>query len=409
MQTTAAVRQQNRKRVLHEIFREGSISRVGLVNATGLTGTAITRITRELIDVGLVEESDRQTRKDVPGRRETGLFISERVAHVIAVSLHIDDRSIVLADIRGNIKDRVDLDISFSANQSNVIDQVGTLALKLVERNHLSLDQVLGLAISVAGKIDPLEGVLVESRVYGWKNVPIRQILQQRTGLPIVIENLNNSINLSETRFGIARGRRNVLLVRVGTGLLGASLIIDGHLLRGYKSGAGLIHHLPIGASNRLCECGRRGCLNTVSSGLGVLACYENTEPVVLESGDSPGSNARIVDLIQAAEDGDAAASTILMEGGEKLCGALMLIAETLCPEVILVAGKVGRSRHYFGGLRNRWEQQSNRDQRANVELLLTQKSVLEATIDLSIDSFLLSADLDLEQLKRLHDSGRAA
>jgi predicted NBD/HSP70 family sugar kinase len=409
VQTTAAVRQQNRKRILREIFREGSISRVGLVSATGLTGTAITRITRELIDVGLVEESDQQTRKEAPGRRETGLFISNRVAHVIAVSLHIDDRSIVLADIRGNIKDCVDLDIPFSENQSNVIEQVAALALKLVERNKLSLNQILGLAISVAGKIDPLKGVLVESRVYGWKDVPIREILQQRTGLPIAIENLNNSINLSETRFGIARGLRNVLLVRVGTGLLGASMIIDGHLLRGHQSGAGLIHHLPLNASKRLCECGRRGCLNTIASGLGVLACYEQTEPVTLESGDSPASNARIIDLLQIAEEGDMVARAILREGGESLCDALLPIVETLCPEVILVAGKVGRSTHYFGGLLERWGQKSNLDQRSSVKLLPTQKSVLEATIDLCIDSFLLSADLDLEQLRLLHDSGKAA
>ena len=110
IQTTAAIRKFNRKAILSAIYLRSSVSRAGLVALTGLTNSGVSRITRELIEVGLVEEGSQLSRRSVPGRKETELSISGTVAHIIGISLHVDSRQIVLANALGEIKDQVNLD-----------------------------------------------------------------------------------------------------------------------------------------------------------------------------------------------------------------------------------------------------------------------------------------------------------
>ena len=405
IQTTAAVRRLNRKHVLSEIYRQGPVSRTGLVASTGLTGTGISRITRELVEAGLVEEGSQLPRHGLPGRRETELVISGAVAHVVGISLHVDSRSIVLADVLGVVKDRANLDIELSEPPERVIDRIGDLVLELIERNNLPEQSIIGIALALAGKIQPLMGMLVESRVYQWKNLPVRDLLHARTGLPVAIENLNNVINLAESQFGQSQGHENVLTIRVGTGYVGASLMLDGRLVRGRRSAAGLIHHAPVNANDILCECGRRGCLNAVSSGFGILARRADHKRVSFMPGDPPDGNEQIAAILEDAENGDSLSSELLRDGGWALGLYVAQLAEAISPDAIVLAGKVGRSRHYMDGFLKAWNRYASSENKACVEIIRSFKSVIEATVDFAIDRFLLSTDLEVEPLKKIANS----
>ncbi len=405
IQSAAAVRRFNRKAVLSEICHHSAVSRTGLAASTGLTGTAISRITRELICAGLVEEGSQLPRSGLPGRKETELSINGTVAHVIGISLYIDGRSIVLADVLGKIKDKVILDIPLSESPELVIDRIGDLILELIKRNNLVRQQIIGLAIALAGKIDPLRGILVESRFYRWKNLPIRDLLYEKVGIPVAIENLNNVINLAESCFGLSRGYDNILTIRVGTGYVGASLMIDGRLVRGRNSAAGLIHHIPLNANDISCECGLSGCINTVSSGFGILARVNNSQHVSFDSGRSPDSREQIARILSSAVNGDIHLKRILKEGGEALGSYVAQLAEAICPQVIVLAGKIGRSPDFMEGFIQAWKASAGKENVSNVKVFRSFKSVIESTVEIAIDRHLLSMDLDLEPLTEIFDS----
>lgn len=405
IQTTAAIRRSNRRKILTELFREKVVSRAGLVASIGITGTGISRIIRELIEAGLVEEGSQRPRCGLPGRREIELAISGAVAHVIGISLHVNSRSIVLADVLGKVKDRVDLDISFTEDPNQAIDRIGRLVLELIDRNQLQREHVLGIALALAGRVDPGNGMLIESRIYDWRELPIRDLLQARTGIPVAIENLNNAINIAESKFGQSREFQNVLLVRVGTGYVGASLMLDGRLIRGRHSAAGLINHVPLNANRILCECGRRGCINTVASGFGILARSENSSHVAFSPKDFSAGNDRILAIVQSAEQGDPEARRLLSEGGAALGLYLAQLAEAVCPEAIVIAGRVARSEPYTEGLLNAWGEYASSEHKECTRILRTFKSVVEASTELAIEQFLLSEALDIEPLKRIFDS----
>ena len=405
VQTTAALRKFNRKAILSEIYLRSSVSRTGLVALTGLTNTGVSRITRELIDVGLVEEGSQLPRCGVPGRKETELSISGVVAHIIAVSLHVDSRQIVLANALGEIKDQVNLDLSLSESPDRVIARIGNLVLELIARNHLQKQQVIGIALALAGKIDPLRGILKDSRIYQWQNLPIRDLLRAEVGIPVAIENLNNVINLAESYFGQSQDYDNILTFRVGTGYVGASLMLDGKLVRGRNSAAGLIHHVPMNASSVSCECGQRGCLNTVSSGFGILAQYKNQKNVSFTPGDSFHHSEEITAIIESAATGERKAHEVLRQGGEWLGQYAAQLAEAICPEAIVIAGKIGRSPHYMDGFNAAWKQYASHENHRAVEIIRSSKSVIEGAVQFAIDRFLLSMDLDLEPLKAITDA----
>ncbi len=369
---------------------------------TGLTGTGISRITRELIEAGLVEEGSRLPRRGLPGRRETELAISGAVAHVIGICLNVNHRSLVLANVLGEVKDRVHLDIAFSESPQRIMNRIGELVHELIERNRLQRGQVIGIALALAGKIDPLRGILMESRIYRWQNLPIRDLLQDKTGISVAIENLNNVINLAESHFGQSQGFRNVLTLRVGTGYVGASFMLDGRLVRGRWSSAGLIHHVPINTNEILCDCGRRGCLNTVSSGFGILARLMNANEVTFTPDDPSDSNEQIVAILKSAECGDMRSQRLLREGGEALGLYVAQLAEAISPEAVIVAGQVGRSPYYMQGFAHSWNQYASRENRSSVQIIRSFKSLIKATVEFAIDRFLLSSEIDLEPLKRI-------
>ncbi len=405
IQTAAAVRRFNRSFILSEIYRKTTVSRTGLIASTGLTGTGISRITRELIAAGLVVEGSQLPRNGLPGRKETELSISDAIAHIVGISLHVDSRSIVLADVCGVIKDSVSLDIPLSESPERVIRRIGDLVLELIDRNNLQIDQVIGIALALAGKIDPINGILMESRIYQWKDLPIRDLLSEQVGIAVAIENLNNVINLAESYVGQTQGYDNILTLRVGTGYVAASLMLDGRLIRGRNSAAGLIHHVPMNANNIECECGRRGCINTVSSGFGILARMTNKKNVSFTPGELPDSNRQIAEIVNSAAQGNTRSKRILREGGQALGMYAAQLAEAICPEVVVLAGKVGRCPAYMDGFTEAWGQFASPDNASSVQIIRSNKSVIEGTVEFAIDRFLLSMDLDLEPLTRAFHS----
>ena len=405
VQTTAALRRFNRKSVLTEICLQSKVSRTGLVAATGLTNAGVSRIIRELITAGLVKEGSQLPRLGLPGRKETELSISSSVAHIIGVSLHVDSRQIVLANTLGEIKDQVDLDVELSEPPDLVVARIGDLVVELITRNNLQKQQVIGIALALAGKIDPLRGVLKESRIYQWKDLAIRDLLRAKVKIPVAIENLNNVINFAESYFGQSQGCDNVLTFRVGTGYVGASLMLDGKLVRTRNSAAGLIHHVPMNASELACECGQRGCINTVSSGFGILAHYNRQKYVAFTPGDSIENNEQIIAILDAAEKGDPRACKILRHGGEVLGQYAAQLTSAIYPEAIVIAGKIGRSTSYMEGFDAAWNRYAAQENQAAVQVFRSSKSVIEATVQFAIHRFLLSMDLDLEPLKAVFNA----
>jgi glucokinase len=212
--------------------------------------------------------------------------------------------------------------------------------------------EVRGIGVSAAGPLDLDRGIVTEApNLPGWIDIPLRQQINDLSGIPAWIENDANAGAYAEYRLGAGRGSRHMVLVAVGTGV-GGGLILDGRLYHGASGGAGEVGHMIVDPAGALCGCGRKGCLEAVASGTALdkaAAQIAASEPnglvagIARREGDTP--NARI--LVQAATEGDASALAALRRAGGFLGAGLTNLVNVLNPDVIVIGGSVRKSALY--------------------------------------------------------------
>jgi glucokinase len=208
-----------------------------------------------------------------------------------------------------------------------------------------------GIGICSPGPLNPKTGVVFNPpNLPGWRNVPLARLVQERFGLPAVVENDANAAGLAEVLIGAAAGYRDVFYVTLSTGI-GTGIIIDKKIYHGKNGVAGEGGHVPIDHhSAYVCGCGTRGCIEALASGPGmarrarVLLEQEPTTPSLLRI-LTHGDLSRITPMMiaDAARRRDRVAQAILDETGFYLGVWLGGMVSLLDPEAIVIGGGVAQ------------------------------------------------------------------
>ena len=342
------LRRRNRARVLLEIQKGAALSRTQIAKVLGLSLMAVTRIVRELITAGLVDEGEKFP-SNSPGRRQTTLSLAAKGAYVVGLSINAYKPSVSLVNIRGEIVLRRPFELDSLAGNTRAI---GAEAIRdLITEAGVARKRVLGIGAVIGGVVDRRTGAVLAAPFLGWGFTDIAAPLQHQFDLPVVVENIDNALLLAEVRFGIGRGKSNVLFFRSAAGL-GGSLFLDGRLIRGSRFRAGHIGHMPVRGQTRVCSCGQIGCLNTVSSGGAVLADLGKAPSLIPPPADYRKNRAQLDEVLRVAAKGDEHTNQVLLRAGRYLGKALIGVAVAVDPEQILLAGPLGCSSSYQKGFK---------------------------------------------------------
>lgn len=394
------LRPRNRAFVLREVLKAGSISRTKLADETGLSGTAITRITRELIELGLLKESEKTQRVGVPGRKRTHLTLTSGGPFVVGIGIQATDASLVLANLRGEIWRRIIIPPEFIVDFETHTGEIAPLVDGLIRDAGISLAEVAGIGVAVAGAVDPDRGFVASAPPLGWSNVPVRSILSRHFDLPISVENLNNALIAAEHQFGLGRGRSNLMLFRVSYSV-GAAFIVEGNVVRGVSFGAGQVGHMPVvGASDR-CGCGAYGCFNTVASGLAVLADYLGRPYHRITAAKPESNTGKFLKMLEDSCAGDVRAQRALHRAGERLGAILEAYAMSFQPELVLLSGQVGRNPHFVDGVRAATDAETRSGGLRSDRVAVTSMSVAQGAVYHALSRFVFSEDLAIQPIPR--------
>lgn len=171
--------------------------------------------------------------------------------------------------------------------------------------------------------------------------VPFRDLMSERLGRPVAVDNDANCALLAEARAGAAKGARDALLLTLGTGI-GGGVLADGRIYRG-DGGAGELGHVVVELDGEQCPCGNRGCLETVASGSALERAGRKAAEAAPESalGRAQAGGRTITGplVTELAGEGDHAARDILAAAGRKLGAGLSGLANAFNPEVIVIGG----------------------------------------------------------------------
>jgi N-acetylglucosamine repressor len=313
------VRNQNRALVINLLRLHGPLSRSEVSERTGLAPSALTRLSRDLLADGIVIETGKS---DSTGGRPA-VLVSLNPEYSRSIGIKVERARVLAAavDLTGAIRDRADISFETPPSPAEVIASIA----KLVEK--LSFERILGIGISISGFVDPATGMDLYSPILGWRNVPLRDPISQRTGLPVWIENDVNALALAERWYGAGRNYNHFICITVGEGI-GAGVVIGGEIYRGAFGGAGELGHITINPDGPVCRCQERGCLEVYASDY-----FLNEEASRLGFPDIQG-------LIDAARNGDADAKVAFARMGRYLGFGAKNLVNLLNPEAIILGGE---------------------------------------------------------------------
>ena len=307
-------RAHNLSLVRQTLHSAGAMSRADLSRTLGLTRVTVSDLVSDLLERGHVVELGHSDEVR-PGKPAILVDINRQGLQVIGMDLAENSvlRAAVL-DLDGNILERVERTIASETGQ-DVVNQVLELASEAVGRATATL---LGIGVGTPGIVNA-EGVVTTAPNFEWKDVALRDLLQERTGLPTLVSNDADAAVHADYTFG--GGSDDMVLVKIGRGV-GSGLIVGGRRARGAHSAAGEIGHVTVGTDGgTLCKCGKTGCLETWMS-------VPSLERALTEAATS--------------SEPKAAADVVLREAGERLAIALAPVVGALDLGEVVLSGPRG-------------------------------------------------------------------
>ena len=207
-----------------------------------------------------------------------------------------------------------------------------------------------GIGVGAAGFVDDTRSVVRFAPNLAWTNEPLKEKLEDATGLPVVVENDANAAAWAEFRFGAAKDAQNAVIVTVGTGI-GGGVVVDGKMIRGMAGFAGEIGHLTVKRVGRRCGCGKFGCWERYASGRALvheaqeIAQYDLPRAGrLLELAGGGAMKITGLHVSQAAEEGDPAALECFDIVGTWLGVGMADLAAVLDSESFVLAGGVSKA-----------------------------------------------------------------
>jgi glucokinase-like ROK family protein len=335
--TTRDLRQANRRTLLQDLYFAGSTTRLDISDQTGLSPATVTNVVAKLLNEGVVVESGLE--ESSGGRPRAILEINSTHRYLIGVDLGETHIQTELFDLTMHSLGVTRLSLKAEDNQAErIVDDIIGETEALLAKSNVPHDQVLGIGIGAPGLVEQVKGVSILAPNWGWHQIPLRSMLEERTSLPIYLDNGAKAMALAEAWFGAGRGVDDMITLLIGTGV-GAAMIIQGKLFRGVTNSAGEWGHTKIELDGRECRCGRRGCLEAY---VGAPALIKRMHTLSPQNNLPDEQIETIAAIVEASERGDPVARQIMEETARYLGAGIANLINLYNPQIVVLGGWVG-------------------------------------------------------------------
>ncbi len=346
---------QNKSHILEIIRAHGPISRADVAKKTRLTPPTVTNLVNELLQTGIVIES--QIGTSTGGRKPILLTIHYEAFQIIGIHIGVSTIKLVVTDLKGELLDKVIISMPDRVDQTILLELVTDLIQERMQQDWKRPKHILGIGVGMHGLVDPERGISIFAPNLKLRQVPIRDHLAAKFNLPVYIENDAMATALGERWFGDGIGVDHFISVIIGMGV-GAGIYLNGELYRGTNNSAGEIGHSVVDVEGKPCSCGNKGCLQTLVTGQAIaqkaLDLYDqhlemNSKHTPLANIIREHGNDLTGELVyEAALMGDPDAVSIFRNIGTQLGIGLANLINTLNPQKIILGGSVSRSSNFF-------------------------------------------------------------
>ncbi len=338
------MKQMNTSLILDIIRQQGPISRAEIAKQTKLTPPTVTNIVRVLLKSGIVVEG--QPRESTGGRKAISLQINPRAYFVLGVDVGVSKVTVVVSDLEATIiAQRTRSLINIPGHQ--VITIMTETIKQVITISGITMDRFLGLGLGMHGLVDAKSGILLFAPNFNLRHIMLKDILEERFGIPAWIDNDVRAMALGESWFGNGRGTQNFIFLNVGMGI-GAGIVFNREVYHGVSQSAGEIGHTTVVEEGPLCNCGNRGCLEVLAAGPAIArraieAMEQGNQSSLMEAGLSV-KELTALDVYLKARNGDPLCLNLMKETGKYLGIAIANMLNLLNPEKVIIGGGVSKA-----------------------------------------------------------------
>ncbi len=336
----------NRGVILGLLRRESSLSRIELSRLTGLDAKTITNLVREMLEEKVVIAVGYQKKKK--GRNPQNINLNEEYGYSLGVDLGASHIRVGLVNFKAELVFCREELITSRDTRASIVEKMVYACLSILKKFPDKRDKIRAVCLAAPGFLNRGKGEIVRSvNLPGFTSVPIGKILRHELGLPFYLEESSRAMARAEGLFGAAKNQKNFILLDLGVGL-GTGIVIDRHLYRGVGEIAGEVGHIVVEVKGRRCDCGRRGCLETIASGAALARLgrqlFRSSSGKKLRRicGRDAEVDAQV--LARAALNGDTAAVNLFDRAGNFLGLGLANLINLFDIPVIIISGRLAEA-----------------------------------------------------------------
>jgi len=336
-------------KIVKHLYVKGAKTNADICGRFQISAPTSSAMLNELIAEGLVEKQGRG--KSIGGRKPELYGLRDKSLFVLSIHMEKYKTRMAIFDNNNTPVTGVQTFPIEVTQDLQALEEVHAQAMRLLDSSGIDPQKLIGVGINMPGLVASKEG-----NNHTYLRVPeaaesLELLLERRFGKPVYIQNDVKSATLAEYRFGLAHGRRDVLVLSMDWGV-GLGMILDGKLRSGASGFAGEFGHIPLVEDGRLCHCGKRGCLETVASGSAIvrnakegIRAGENTLLQALS--ETELEQLELEQVIQAAHDGDQFAINILAEVGVNLGKGIAILIQLFNPELVILGGDIAQAQPF--------------------------------------------------------------
>ena len=336
-----------KKTILRLCIQSGEYSIAALSEQINTSVPTVTKLIGELMDEGFMIELGKSGTSG--GRRPSIYGLNPEAGYFIGLDIRHTHASIAVTDFKGGL-------VCFEDNIPFILE-IDEACLHTISKNirdffvehDLDWNRVLGMGISVAGRVNPKTGY---SNLYSFDpDRPINKILSEDLDIPVVIENDSRAMTYGEYLSGVVKKEKNVLFVNVSWGL-GMGMILDGRLYYGTSGYSGEFGHFPLLDNDQICRCGKVGCLETGASGSALVRMISEQ----LQAGRASSlsrifkdqGKVNLNDIFKAVQEEDILTIETIEKIGANLGRGLAGLINVFNPQLVVLGGKVAMAGDYL-------------------------------------------------------------
>lgn len=329
---------------------EGSKSILDLCTLVNISAPTCVALVANLIDDHIIHKEGHGN--SVGGRRPDLYNLLPHNFFVLSIVMERYQTKIAILDNHFNYvvsAKTYDLDIS---NEADPISALHKMVSILISDAKFDINKLTGIGISMPGLVDAKEGHNHTFIIHTDQLRSLQQALEDTFKKPVYIQNDVKSYTVAEKKFGLAKDKSDVLVLLMDWGI-GLGIIMDGKLRTGTSGFSGELGHIPFVDDGILCYCGKRGCLETVASGIALAqkakdGIQSGAYSLLNKLSDREINEIEPHVVIDAANQGDQYAIKILADVGGQMGKCIASLIQLFNPEMIILGGKMADAKQYI-------------------------------------------------------------